>query len=129
MPDWRTRAAAGGSLRLPGSPRTRPLGEREAMSRVRLALLVAIACATGLAAVAVASGSDRGGSHGDGYARAALRNEDGQRVGKVGLVQRGDRVLAASVPAASAGASTASTSTRPAVVSRRSIRRRPSGSG
>lgn len=63
------------------------------MTRIRLTVLVAIASLGALAAIAAASWGDRSGSsHGESYARAALRDAEGNRVGRVLLLQRGDRV-------------------------------------
>jgi superoxide dismutase, Cu-Zn family len=63
------------------------------MSRIQLSVLVMIACLGALAAVAVASDGDRGNDrHKDDYARAVLRDAEGDRIGRVFLAERGDRV-------------------------------------
>jgi Cu-Zn family superoxide dismutase len=63
------------------------------MSRIQLAVFVALTCLGSLAAVAVASGGDRDKDRNkDDYARAVLRDAQGDRIGRVFLAQRGDRV-------------------------------------
>lgn len=63
-------------------------------TRFRLAALTTLVVLGGTAALAVAGGDSDKGHQGDGYARATLRDADGDRVGRVLFIQDGYRVYA-----------------------------------